>query len=87
MEAAPGTGSYFLTTTILNVLFIFLIFFFLFLTKLFLKHITYIIQHMINMYQKFDTRGVISGFLEDAYMIPRIANVANFYPAVTVTNE
>ena len=42
---------------------------------------------MINMYQKFDTRGAIPGFPEDAQMIPRIANVANLYPAVTVTNE
>ena len=52
-----------------------------------MKHITYIIQHLINMYQKFDTRGVIPGFPKDAHMIPRIANVTNLYPAVTVTNE
>ena len=42
---------------------------------------------MINMYQKFDTKRVILGFLKDAYMIPQIANVANLYPAVTVTNK
>ena len=67
--------------------FFFLILFFLFLTKLYLKYITYIIQYIINIYQKFDTKRIISGFPEDAHMISQIANVANLYPAVTVTNE
>ena len=52
-----------------------------------MKHITYIIQHIINMYQKFDTRGVIPGFLENAHMISQIANVTNLYLAVTIMNE
>ena len=42
---------------------------------------------MINMYQKFNTKRVIPGFPEDTHTIPRIANVANLYPAVTITNE